>query len=64
MNVKIDTKRNVLIIEAPLQTPQPSVSGKTLVIASTRGNLKTDVKFTHDGQERVVTIGLNAYVAK
>jgi hypothetical protein len=38
--------------------PTPSASGKTLVVASTRGNAVTDVLV--DGNP--VTIGLNAYI--
>lgn len=58
MEVKIDG--NYLVIRAPLSQPTPSASGKTLVVASTRGNLKTTALI--DGKP--VTIGLNAYVAK
>jgi len=36
---------------------QPSASGKTMVVASTKGNVQTDVKV--DGQQ--VTVGVNAY---
>jgi len=41
-----------------LEKPTPSASGKTLVVASTRGNAVTDVMV--DGKP--VTIGLNAYI--
>jgi hypothetical protein len=44
----------------PLGTPQPSASGKTLVVASTRGNFKSDCKI--NGKN--VTIGVNAYIPK
>jgi hypothetical protein len=47
-----------LIIMAELETPTPSASGKNLVIASTRGNMRTDVLI--DGKP--LTIGLNAYI--
>jgi hypothetical protein len=47
-----------LIIVLPLQKPQPSASGKTLVIATTHGNMPTEVKV--DG--RTLIIGVNAYV--
>jgi hypothetical protein len=49
-----------LVITADLETPTPSASGKTLVVCSTRGNMKTDVMV--DG--KVLTIGLNAYNPK
>jgi hypothetical protein len=47
-----------LIVTIPVGTPTPSASGKTLVIASSRGNFKTELKV--DG--KLVTIGLNAYI--
>ncbi len=47
-----------LIIEIPLQEPQRSASGKTLVVASTRGNKTTEALV----QGKPVTIGLNAYI--
>ena len=50
-----------LVIRIPMQTPpQPSASGKTLVVASTRGNKTSDV--TVDGKQ--VVIGLNAYIPR
>lgn len=58
MEVKI--VGNNLVITAPLGTPQPSASGKTLVVASTRGNMKTTAMVNG----KPVTIGLNAYIAK
>jgi len=51
---------NRLIITADLETPTPSASGKTLVVASTHGNKETDVMI--DGKP--VIIGLNAYIRK
>ena len=47
-----------LIIEIPLQEPQRSASGKTLVVASSRGNKQTEALV----QGKPVTIGLNAYI--
>lgn len=59
MDVKIEKGR--LIIAIPLNAePTPSASGKTLVVASTRGNVKTSVLV--DGKP--VTLGLNAYIGK
>jgi hypothetical protein len=43
-----------------LQTPTPSASGKTLVVASTRGNATTKTEI--DGKP--IIIGLNAYIKK
>lgn len=51
---------NKLIIEIDLQPPTVSASGKTLVVASTRGNKTTEAKV--DGKP--VVIGLNAYIYK
>lgn len=56
MNVEI--KDNQLIITLTLQTPTPSASGKTLVVATTHGNIQTPVSI--NGQP--ITIGVNAYI--
>ena len=56
MNVEI--KDNKLHIEIDLETPTPSSSGKTLVVASTHGNTVTNAMI--DGKP--VIIGLNAYI--
>jgi hypothetical protein len=58
LTAKIESNR--LIISIDLETPTPSSSGKTLVVASTRGNKETDVMI--DGKP--VIIGLNAYIKK
>lgn len=58
--MKAEIKGNVLFIEIPLQSPAPSATGKTLVVASTRGNVKT----TAEVNGKQVTIGLNAYIPK
>lgn len=47
-----------LVLTLDLQPPTPSATGKTLVVASTRGNLKTNVMI--DGKP--VTVGVNAYI--
>lgn len=48
-----------LIIELPVNNPLvPSKSGKTLVVASSYGNQKTDAVV--DGKQ--IIIGVNAYV--
>jgi hypothetical protein len=51
-------KNNELVITIPMQEPTPSASGKTLVIASTHGNMSTTLMV----QGKPVTIGLNAYI--
>ncbi len=58
--MKVSVKNGVLFIEVPLGTPTPSASGKPLVVASTRGNMKTGVEV--EGKELV--LGLNAYIHK
>jgi hypothetical protein len=40
MSVELDKKKKLLTIRLPLEKPWPSASGKTMLIASTRG-LKT-----------------------
>jgi hypothetical protein len=52
--------RDKLFIEIDLETPTPSSSGKTLVVASKHGNTVTTAEV--DGKP--VTIGLNAYIAR
>lgn len=58
MAMKVEIRDNKLCIEIDLEKPTPSASGKTLVVASTRGNAVTDAMV--DGKP--VTIGLNAYI--
>lgn len=59
--MKVSIENNELVIRIPIENPpQPSASGKTLVVASSRGNVKTDVTI----QGKPITIGLNAYIAK
>jgi hypothetical protein len=49
---------NILTIEIPLEKPRPSASGKTLVVATSGGNITT----TAQVNGKPVTIGLNAYI--
>jgi len=58
--IKTEIKNGKLIIEIPMHSGIPSASGKTLVVASTRGNLTTETEV--DGKP--ITIGVNAYVKK
>jgi hypothetical protein len=57
--MKVTIKGSVLTIEIDMQKPTPSASGKTLVVASTHGNLSTTAMI--DGKP--VVIGLNAYIS-
>lgn len=56
--MKIEKIGNDLVITIPLHAPAPSASGKTKVVASTRGNITTSVEV--DGKP--VTVGVNAYI--
>lgn len=54
----VEIKNGKLVITIDMQRPTPSASGKTLVVASTHGNVVSQAKV--DG--KAVTIGLNAYI--
>lgn len=57
--MKVEIKGKKLVIEIDMEDPPVrSASGKTLVIASSRGNTVTTA--TVNGKP--VTIGLNAYI--
>jgi len=58
MNVEIKGKQ--IIITLDLQTPAPSASGKTLVVASSHGNAPTTAVI--DG--KAVIVGINAFIRK
>lgn len=60
MALHAEIKDNKLYIEIDLEKPTPSASGKTLVVASSRGNFVSTAMV--DGKP--VTIGLNAYIQK
>lgn len=60
MNAKIENGK--LVLTLPLQTPTPSATGKTLVVASTHGNTKTDAIVEFNGNKFPVTVGCNAYI--
>ena len=58
IEVKIEGKR--LVITADLETPTPSASGKTMVVASSHGNMATTAVV--DGKP--VIVGLNCYIKR
>lgn len=58
MAMEVKIRDNKLCIEIDLEEPKPSSSGKTLVVASTRGNVVT----TAEVNGKPITIGLNAYI--
>jgi hypothetical protein len=47
---------DTLVIRIPIHKPTPSATGKTLVVASTRGNQKSGLQI--DGKD--VHVGVNA----
>lgn len=54
-------EKGMLVIRVPMNDkPEESASGKTLVVASSRGNKETTVKV--NGKN--VIIGVNAYIKK
>ncbi len=58
MALKAEIKDDRLFIEIDLEKPTPSASGKTLVVASTHGNIVTSAEV--NGKPLIV--GLNAYI--
>lgn len=59
IKVKVDQKTRKLVIEADIdEVLSPSKSGKTLLLATSNGNLRTDQ--TYNGEP--VTVGLNVYI--
>ena len=55
---RIDEENKTLTLILDLQEPTPSASGKTLVVATTHGNVPTEVQI----QGKPVTVGVNAYI--
>lgn len=58
--MKAEIKGNELIVTIEMQTPTPSASGKTMVVATSHGNQATTAMI--DGKP--VIIGFNAYIKK
>ena len=58
--MKVKIEKGKLIIIADIERPKPSKSGKTMVIASSYGNQKTEAMY----EGKPVVVGFNAYVAK
>ena len=58
MKVTLNEKAGTLTVVLPL-TPGPSKSGKSMVIASTRGNQTSTAVYNG----KPVTLGVNAYTA-
>jgi hypothetical protein len=60
MNIKAEIVGDNLILTIPMQTPTPSASGKTLIVASSHGNVVTTVVVNG----RPVVVGVNAYIRR
>ena len=58
--MKAKIVNGVLVLEVPLQTPSPSSTGKTLVVASTRGFTALPVQI----EGKPVSLSLNAFISK
>ena len=59
--LKVTIENGMLVIRLPMNpVPTPSASGKTLVVASTHGNVAT----TAVVQGKPIIIGVNAYIRK
>lgn len=57
VKVSIDKKAKTVTITLPLEKPTKSKSGKNMVIASTRGNQKTETEY----DDCPVTVGVNCF---
>jgi hypothetical protein len=57
-DLTVSREGDTLVIRLPIKTPTPSATGKTLVVASTRGNQKTSLKI----DDKELYLGVNAYV--
>jgi hypothetical protein len=57
-DLTVSREGETLVIRLPLKPPTPSATGKTLVVASTRGNQKTSLQI--EGKD--LYLGVNAYV--
>ena len=58
MALIVKREKNKLKIELPLEPPTPSKSGKSDVVASSRGVVMTDVRY----KGRAVAVVLNAFI--
>ena len=62
MNMKVTKQKDVLKIELPLEKPRPSMSGKTLLVASSYGVKATNV--IHEGHHVAVVASAFIYPKK
>jgi hypothetical protein len=59
MNAELKNGKLVIPLDAETKNPAKSASGKSKVVASTRGNVRTSIVI--DGQNLI--LGVNAYIA-
>lgn len=60
-SIEVTGNDRVLVLRVPMNDkPTPSASGKTLVIATTRGNKVTELEV----EGKNVIVGVNAYIKK
>ena len=61
VHMKVEIISGNLVITLPInQHPEPSATGKTLVVASCHGNKVTDAKVNG----KYITVGVNAYIPR
>jgi hypothetical protein len=58
MKASVSADKKTLVVEIPLEKPHASSTGKTLIVASSGGNVATSVII--DGKP--VKVGLNAFI--
>lgn len=58
IQVKVDEAARMLHISIPITGPVPSKAGKTILVATSRGNQTTEALF----QGKAIVVGVNAYV--
>jgi hypothetical protein len=60
-SMKVEIINGNLVITLPINPhPEPSATGKTLVVCSSHGNKVTDAKVNG----KPVTVGVNAYISR
>ncbi|MGO9952154.1 MAG: hypothetical protein ACLPN1_08070 [Dissulfurispiraceae bacterium] len=60
MAIETKLEENKLIITCDLEDPRPSISGKNLLLASTKGDLKTSLTIN----DKQLIINLNVYIPR
>lgn len=56
--MQVTIENGFLFIRLPIEQPRRSASGKTMVVASTHGNVVTNAVIAG----KPVTVGVNAYI--